>query len=46
MARTAARLQGVQVAVFLALGLVLARAAQVQLLEGRRWASEAQAQRT
>src|SRR3989441_205599 len=46
MAKSAVRLQVVQVGVFAALALLAVRAAQVQLLEGRRWAEEAQAQRT
>src|SRR5881397_1262088 len=46
MARSAVRLQVVQVGVFAAMALLAVRAAQVQLLEGRRWAEEAQAQRT
>lgn len=46
MARATVRLQAVQLGVFLLLALVVGRAAQVQLLEGRRWAAEATAQRT
>src|SRR5712691_10059289 len=46
MARLAVRLQVVEIAVGLGLVLLVARAAQVQLLQGRRWAEEAQAQRT
>src|SRR3989454_2626572 len=46
MAKSAVRLQVVQVGVFAAMALLALRAAQVQLLEGRRWAEEAQAQRT
>src|SRR2546426_931340 len=46
MAKSAVRLQVVQVGVFAAMALLAVRAAQVQLLEGRRWAEEAQAQRT
>jgi cell division protein FtsI (penicillin-binding protein 3) len=46
MGKPAVRLQVVQVGVFLVFALVLLRAAQVQLLEGRRWAAEAQSQRT
>jgi cell division protein FtsI (penicillin-binding protein 3) len=46
MAKTAIRLQVVASGVFLALLLLVGRAAQVQLLEGRRWAEEARAQRT
>src|SRR5256885_2827902 len=46
MARSAVRLQVVQVGVFAAMALLAVRAAQVQLLEGRRWAEAAQAQRT
>jgi len=46
MAKPAVRLQFVERGVFLALALLAVRAAQVQLLEGRRWAEAAQAQRT
>jgi cell division protein FtsI (penicillin-binding protein 3) len=46
MARLAVRLSVVQVALFAVLALVVGRAAQVQVLQGRRWAAEAQAQRT
>ena len=46
MARLAVRLQVVEIAVCAALALLVARAAEVQLLQGRRWAEEAQAQRT
>ncbi|HYK82919.1 MAG TPA: penicillin-binding protein 2 [Gemmatimonadales bacterium] len=46
MARPAVRLQVIEVGVFLGLGLLAGRAAQVQLVQGRRWAEEAQAQRT
>src|SRR2546426_9071340 len=46
MAKSAVRLQVVQVGVFAAMALLAVRAAQVQLLEGRRWAEEAQAERT
>ena len=46
MARLAIRLQVVEFSVLLALGLLVARAAEVQLVQGRRWAEEAQAQRT
>src|SRR6266568_3492357 len=46
MAKPAVRLQVVEVAVFLGLLLLLGRAAQVQLLQGRRWAEEARARRT
>src|SRR5437899_925457 len=46
MAKSAVRLQVVQVGVFAAMALLAVRAAQVQLLEGRRWAEAAQAQRT
>src|SRR5438093_1625208 len=41
MAKPAVRLRVVEVAVFLGLLLLLGRAAQVQLLQGRRWAEEA-----
>src|SRR5213080_1875441 len=46
MAKPAVRLRVVEVAVFLGLLLLLGRAAQVQLLQGRRWAEEARARRT
>ncbi|HEX4574822.1 MAG TPA: penicillin-binding transpeptidase domain-containing protein [Gemmatimonadales bacterium] len=46
MATSAARLQVAEFGVFLALGLLAGRAVQVQLIQGRRWAEEAQAQRT
>src|SRR5216117_1422047 len=46
MARPAVRLRVVEACVFLGLLLLLSRAAQVQLLQGRRWAEEARAQRT
>src|SRR5207302_159507 len=40
------RIEFVERGVFVALALLVVRAAQVQLLEGRRWAEAAQAQRT
>ena len=46
MAKLAVRLEFVERGVFVALALLVVRAAQVQLLEGRRWAEAAQAQRT
>jgi cell division protein FtsI (penicillin-binding protein 3) len=46
VAKPAVRLQVVQAAMFVALGGLVLRAAQVQLVQGRRWAGEAQAQRT
>ena len=46
MAKPAVRLQVVEFGVFLVLILLAGRAAQVQLLQGRRWAEAAQAQRT
>lgn len=46
MAKPAIRLQVVEVGVFASLLLLAARAAQVQIIHGRRWAEEAQAQRT
>jgi len=46
MAKLAVRLEFVERGVFVALALLAVRAAQVQLLEGRRWAEAAQAQRT
>ncbi len=39
-------MQVVEFGVFAALALLVARAAQVQIVEGRRWAEEAKAQRT
>ncbi|HMH81899.1 MAG TPA: penicillin-binding transpeptidase domain-containing protein [Gemmatimonadales bacterium] len=46
MAKPAVRLQVVEFGVFVGLALLVARAAHVQLIHGRRWAEEAQAQRT
>jgi len=46
MAKPAVRLQVVEFGVFVGLVLLVARAAHVQLIHGRRWAEEAQAQRT
>jgi cell division protein FtsI (penicillin-binding protein 3) len=46
VAKPAVRLQVVEFGVFLGLALLAGRAAEVQLLQGRRWAEEAQAQRT
>lgn len=46
MAKPVVRLQVVQIAMLLALGALVARAAQVQLFQGRRWATEAEARRT
>jgi cell division protein FtsI (penicillin-binding protein 3) len=46
MAKLIVRLQVVEIGVCLGLALLVARAAEVQLLQGRRWAEEAQAQRT
>src|SRR5947208_351789 len=46
MARPAVRIQVVQFGVLVSLALLVGRAAQVQILHGRRWAEEAQAQRT
>lgn len=46
MAKPAVRLQVIEVAMLGALLLLLGRAAQVQLGQGRRWAAEARAQRT
>jgi len=46
MARPAVRIQVVEFGVLLGLALLVGRAAQVQILHGRRWAEEAQAQRT
>jgi cell division protein FtsI (penicillin-binding protein 3) len=46
MATPTVRLQIVEIGVLVALVLLVGRAAQVQLFQGRRWAEEAQAQRT
>ncbi len=46
MAKVAVRLQVVQVAMFLGLAALISRAAQVQLVQGTRWATEARVQRT
>ena len=46
MARPAVRLSVIQVALFAVLAVLVGRAAQVQILDGRRWAAEAQSQRT
>jgi cell division protein FtsI (penicillin-binding protein 3) len=46
MAKPAVRLQVVEGAVFVGLALLVGRAAQVQIGQGRRWSEEAQAQRT
>jgi len=46
MARPAVRIQVVQWALLLLLGALVARAAQVQVLEGERWAARAEARRT
>src|SRR5260370_10927256 len=46
MARLAIRLQVVELGVLVALGVLVGRAAEVQLVQGRRWAEEARAQRT
>ena len=46
MAKLAVRLRAVEVVVGGALVCIAGRAAQLQLLEGRRWAEEARAQRT
>jgi cell division protein FtsI/penicillin-binding protein 2 len=46
MAKPVVRLGVVQIGLFTALALLVARAAQVQLVEGRRHAAEAAAQRT
>jgi cell division protein FtsI (penicillin-binding protein 3) len=46
MAKVAVRLQVVQAAMFLGLAALVGRAAQVQLVQGRRWATEARVQRT
>jgi len=46
MAKLAVRMQVVEFGVFVGLALLVARAAQVQIVQGRRWAEEAKAQRT
>src|SRR5947208_2857633 len=46
MARPAVRIQVVQFGVLVSLALLVGRAAQVQILHGRRWAEEAKARRT
>ena len=46
MARPAVRIQVVEFGVLAGLALLVGRAAQVQILHGRRWAEKAQAQRT
>ena len=46
MAKLAVRMQVVEFGVFVALALLVGRAAQVQIVQGRRWAEEAKAQRT
>ena len=46
MAKPIVRMQAVQVALLVALGALLVRAGQVQLVQGRRWAEEAVTRRT
>ena len=46
MAKPAVRLRAIEVVLYAGLTVLVARAAQVQLIEGRRFAAEAQAQRT
>src|SRR2546428_12626223 len=46
MAKLGVRLQVIQAAMFVGLVALIGRAAQVQLVQGKRWASEAQIQRT
>src|SRR2546421_6276271 len=46
MARPAVRIQVVEFGVLVGLALLVGGAVQVQILHGRRWAEEAQAQRT
>src|SRR5260370_11775988 len=46
MARPAVRIEVGEFGVLVGLALLVGRAAQVQILHGRRWAEEAQAQRT
>lgn len=46
MAKLAVRMQVVEFGVFVSLALLVGRAAQVQIVQGRRWAEEAKAQRT
>ncbi|MGH7674118.1 MAG: peptidoglycan D,D-transpeptidase FtsI family protein, partial [Gemmatimonadales bacterium] len=40
------RLRAIEIVLYAGLALLLGRAGEVQLIEGRRWAAEAQAQRT
>jgi cell division protein FtsI (penicillin-binding protein 3) len=46
MARVAVRLQAVEAAMVLGVAALIARAAQVQLVQGGRWSTEARVQRT
>src|SRR5712691_12571676 len=46
MAKLTARLQAIQAAMVLGLAVLVGRAAQVQLVQGRRWSTEARVQRT
>src|SRR5690349_10035271 len=46
MAKLAVRVQVVEFGVFVSLALLVGRAAQVQIVQGRRWSEEAKAQRT
>src|SRR5437879_11175876 len=46
MAKLAVRTQVVEFGVFVSLALLVGRAAQVQIVQGRRWSEEAKAQRT
>jgi cell division protein FtsI (penicillin-binding protein 3) len=46
MAKLAVRMQVVEFGVFVSLALLVGRAAQVQIVQGRRWSEEAKAQRT
>src|SRR4029077_12870707 len=46
MAKLAVRMQVVEFGIFVSLALLVGRAAQVQIVQGRRWSEEAKAQRT
>ena len=46
MARPTARIRVLELGIMVGLALVVARAAQLQLLEGRKWAAQAREQRT
>jgi cell division protein FtsI (penicillin-binding protein 3) len=46
MAKLTVRLQAIEAAMVLGLAVLVGRAAQVQLIQGRRWSTEARVQRT